>query len=270
MTNTAKTTTSTPAVRICKSTHCTNPIVPTGKRGRPAVYCPSCKPAAAGATNGSTRPWRVDYDGVAAVAKHLGLTLPVYIKGTKGINRLGTYRGTRFGMEIHKSLPPAQKFHLITVAARLTPEQASRVICHEMTHAAQRERDPESGKKYAQEMVKRRCKSNTRSAAAHARYEGMAYEVEARKNEALHDTVASCALANTGWQMKPWDKNPRIIAASKEVGVAIRPGLLTLTAEQPVRMEQAQEAWQQEAEREIARLEGRLPLPTQPVWTLVG
>lgn len=261
---------TTTTTKTCKTPHCTNEIVPSGKPGRPKAYCDACKPAAAGASNGSTRPWRVNDEGIAAVAKHLGLTKPVYVKGTKGISLLGAYHGLRFGLELHKSLPLTDEYHLITVSARLTPEQASRVICHEMTHAAQRERDPESGKKYAKEMAQRRCKSKTRSASAHARYESMAYEVEARKNEALHDTVAACALPNVGWSMRPWDKNPRIVGASKEAGVVIRKGLFSLSENAPERMAAAEVAWSEEAEQEIARLEGRLPLPKHPVWSLVG
>lgn len=254
----------------CLTDTCDNMIVPTGKKGRPPLYCPACKPAAAGAKNGSTRPWRVDDDGVAAIAKHLNLQHPVYIKGSKGISRLGAYHGLRFGMEIHKSLPPLQKYHLVTVSARVTPEQASRTICHEMTHAAQAERDPDFHKKYKKEMVTRRCRSGNRSTSAHARYEAIPYEREAQKNEGLHDTVAVCAAPNTGWSMKVWDKNPRIVGASKHKGVVVRKGLYSLTENAPVRIAAAQEAWENEAEQEVARLEGRLPLPKQPVWTLVG
>lgn len=257
--------------KVCQTTHCKNEIVPTGKRGRPAVYCPACKPAAAGAKNGSTRPWRVDDDGISAVSEHLGLTLPVYIRGSKGVSRLGGYHGVRFGFEIHKSLESIQRYHYITVSSRQTPDQASRAICHEMTHAMQYERDPENFfKNYKKETVARRCRASNRTSAAHARYEAIPYEVEARKNENLHLMVATCAAANVGWSMREWSRNPRIVGASKNAGVVVRKGLYTLTENAPARVEEAQKVWDDKAATEVARLEGRLPLPKQPVWSFIG
>jgi hypothetical protein len=264
----------------CKSPYCDSIIVPTGKRGRPPVYCPDCKPASAGATNGATAPWRVDDEGLARAAEHLGLTKPIHVKRSKGVSLLGTYRQIRNytretdggykSATVHKALPEYVECHVVTVSARLTPDQASRVIWHELTHAAQRERDPESGIKYSREVKNRRC-INKSTPAAHARYESIPYEVEARKNEALHDTVGSIATSNTGWSMGLWQVNPRITAATVH-GVVIQNGLLNLIAGTAERLREAHAAWDETGATELAALEGKMltPLPKTPVWSLVG
>lgn len=285
----------TVTVRICKAPGCTNPaLTRNGRVGRYPKFCAAHKPSSAGATNGKVAPWRISDENIATACEALGITMPVYVKRSKGHNLLGAYKGiksnrlavpakgdpTRLLHGVHASLPEDWEGHVITVSARLTDEQASRTIWHELTHAAQAERDPLFRKKYGREMKKAKCKSAVwGSAKAHARYEAIPYEVEARKNEGCHDTICALALPNKVAKMREWERHSRIVVVANggtayewtdaDSGAFTRGGLDRLTDDAAERIAAAQEAWDNGAAEALTLLENP-PLPKQPVWTLVG
>jgi len=264
--------TTTDTTKTCATDGCTNVIQLTGKRGRPVTKCPDCRDNRQRAKSGNSAPWRLDDDMLAAAVKHFGLVRPVYVRRSKGVRLLGAYKGTRLGCQLNAAAEPVTTYHYITVSARLTDDQASRVLWHELTHAAQAERDPLFHKKYQTALRDSRAKSTQRSGAAHARYESLPWEVEARKNEGLHDTVGSLTLPNTGWTLPVWRKNPRIMVGTTN-GVAVGGDLFRITADAPERVTAAQKAWTEEAQATLAAIEAIRKPNTVPVphpMTMVG
>ena len=197
----------------CKD--CGATIPPTGQRGRPRQWCEDCRPMRA--QTGRAHGWEVDRVALAKACDYLGLTLPVYVKRSNGRRRLGAYHGRSIGALIHRNLIPTQSYHRITVAAVNSPEDASRTLWHELTHAAQAERDQSHGKRYRKWMRYHRANMDG-SAKAHARYMRNPWEVEARYAERLHDEIGPLVVQtgpNSGWYATA--KNAERIAEAAEL-----------------------------------------------------
>jgi hypothetical protein len=113
----------------------------------------------------------------------LGISLPVRVRKTAGKRVAGRHYGIQTANN-------GSRYHYITVAARLTPEQASRTLWHEMTHAAQYEQDPHFTMTYtAQRLI--------------FGYRDCPLEVEAKANEEYHDTEFSLTKGNKRASMAP-------------------------------------------------------------------
>jgi len=160
-------------------------------------YCENCRLTAA--------PWRVDPVNLERAYEVLGLEVSARIRFTKAQNIRGRY----YGMELVKDIRSISEsededeamlsmmYHNIRVIHRLMPEDASRVIWHELTHALQYERDPEGYR----ENYKRECRKAIALAQSHVVSEFEAYlripqETEAKANEHYHDSHFPLTLAN--------------------------------------------------------------------------
>lgn len=116
-------------------------------------YCPDCRDTAA--------PWRPDPWAIARAAALLGITRPVVVRRLPDdgsdydqelrVHRGGAYLGFRVACgngTFVTTLRPTDDMlrdsvgHEIEIAARLTAEDASHVIWHELAHAMQSDRDP--------------------------------------------------------------------------------------------------------------------------------
>lgn len=76
--------------------------------------------------------WRKSLAGLTRARQELGITLPILIKQT---SRIGDQQGIH---SLH--LENGKLHHHIIVKSYLTPEEATEVLWHELTHAAQAER----------------------------------------------------------------------------------------------------------------------------------
>lgn len=177
-------------------------------------YCEDCRDTRA--------PWRVHHDNLDAACKYFDLSTSVVVRRTATRQLLGRYHG----IQIPEDAPQdpeivlqmseqdllaitTRMFHLITASARMTAEAASRTIWHELTHAAQYERDPEFySRQYAKELaIVKRLVAN---GIPHARaYRMISFEIQAKANEDLHYTVYPLAIANKRVNM-PMLKHPHM------------------------------------------------------------
>lgn len=171
---------------------CGERLYPTGERGRPRKYCEHCRPVQV--QQGRPMAWEVDRIALKRACEVLGITSPVHVKRSPGRSLAGAYHGRKLGALVHRHCDPVQSYHCITVSAVLHPNDASRTLWHELTHAAQSERDPAFHKKYDKAEALQRCKSK-QSSAAHRRYKALPWEVEARANSGLHDDVGPLTVA---------------------------------------------------------------------------
>ena len=167
----------------CKD--CGDPLYRTGKRGRARQWCGKCRPEQV--QQGRRMPWEVDRAAVRRACNLLGITGQVYVKRSPGKTLRGRYHGKVLGSELHRLLDPNVKYHYITIAAAASSAAASRTLWHELTHAAQSERDPQMQTKYGR--IARRTGAVGGTDSAHDAYLAIPYEIEARKNSALHDTA---------------------------------------------------------------------------------
>lgn len=170
---------------------CGDRLYRTGERGRPRKYCEHCKPVQV--QRGRPMAWEVDRVALAKACQALGITAPVHVKRSPGRSLNGAYHGKRLGALVHRHCEPTTAYHCITVSAVLHPNDASRTLWHELTHAAQAERDPDFHKKYAAAEKLQRCK--TKKGEAHRRYQALPWEVEARSNSGLHDEIGALTVA---------------------------------------------------------------------------
>lgn len=131
--------------------------------------------------------WKTNDALLEKAIRHFDLRMPVYVRRTNGNRRRGCYHGLFIGSEINRTLPNTLH-HKITVSNRLTPTEASEVLWHELTHAAQRERDPLASVRYRQITPR-----SARGRRAYADYLANPYEVEARASESLHRSIGTLA-----------------------------------------------------------------------------
>lgn len=110
--------------------------------------------------------WGFDLDAIRAAVRELGLREPVQVGCAEYAN------GRWSGMYSHD----ADEGHRVRIGRRLSAEQASRTLWHELAHAAQRERGSTGGTRH----LARRDR---------AAYESDWREVDARAHEANHDRL---------------------------------------------------------------------------------
>ncbi len=127
-------------------------------------------------------PWTLDERAIQEAREFLGITRPVTLKVINHASRtMGEHRVT---------VGPNGVRQTIAIKGWLSPEDASRTLWHELTHAAQTERAlarlPEglSGRETIAHL-KRQPERGYRS----VRYERKPIEVEAREHEAMHDVL---------------------------------------------------------------------------------
>ena len=182
---------------------------------RRSSFCPDCRDTAG--------PWRVDEAALDRARAHLGIDVPVRVRRMKGKALRGRYHGIKLLPEAPRD--PAAiaatpddvlnglMYHHITIALRLTPEFASRALWHELTHAAQYERDPDGYvagyTRQAQQAKAFARRTRTRYAQV---YRGISYETEAKANEGLHADVGPLTLANRRCSL-PRQHHPIVVAA---------------------------------------------------------
>lgn len=161
-------------------------------------YCDDCRDTSA--------PWRVDPDGLARACEHLNITVRVDIRRTATRKLLGRYHGVKIPDDAPRDHAVIDQMtdeeldalmsHYITVSARLTPEAASRTLWHELTHAAQYERDPNYYvEQYTKELQEAKRLANNGFPYNRA-YRMISFEIEAKANEELHYTLCSLTKAN--------------------------------------------------------------------------
>ena len=181
------------------------------------AHCPDCRDTAA--------PWRVDEAALARACAHLGIDVEVRVRRMHGRGLRGRYHGIRLAPEA--PLDPAVfgrmtddelgalMHHRITVATRLTPSVASRVLWHELTHAAQYERDSDAYiEGYAREQRAIRAHCARTGEPWGVAYRRISYEVEATANEGLHDDLHPLTLPNRRCTLKRIPDHPFVVAAT--------------------------------------------------------
>jgi hypothetical protein len=182
-----------------------------------AVHCPDCRDTAA--------PWRVDDAALARACDHLGIKVPVRVRRMPGRGLRGRYHGIRlapdaprdpavFGLLSDAELT-ALMHHQITVATRLTPSVASRVLWHELTHAAQFEHDADGYiEGYARERAAMRAHCARTGEPWGTAYRRISYETEATANEGLHDDRHPLTLPNRRCTLRRIPDHPFVVAAT--------------------------------------------------------
>jgi hypothetical protein len=182
-----------------------------------AVHCPDCRDTAA--------PWRVDEAALARACAHLGIDVQVRVRRMHGRRLRGRYHGIRLAPDaptdpaVIEAMTDdelaAQIHHRITVATRLTPSVASRVLWHELTHAAQYERDPDGyveGYARERDLVRAHC-ARTGEPWGVA-YKRISYETEATANEGLHDDLHPLTLPNRRCTLRRLPDHPFVVGTT--------------------------------------------------------
>ena len=183
-----------------------------------STHCHDCRDTSA--------PWRVDEDALERARILLGMVVPARVRRMKGKALRGRYRGIKLAPEAPRDpnviaatdddALNALMYHNITVAVRLTPEAASRTIWHEMTHAAQYERDPDAyveGYKRENAMAKAiAARTGTHLSRV---YQHISFETEAKANESLHYTRFPLAVANKRCELPHQAGHPFVVAAHR-------------------------------------------------------
>lgn len=108
--------------------------------------------------------WAIDVHAVERACETLGLQRRVVIDVTNGRRYAGLYKGVHQGA------------HRISLAGWQAPTSASRTLWHELTHAMQRERGT--------------LTHNPARSRSSAVYRAHPNEVEAERNEAMHEQLA--------------------------------------------------------------------------------
>ncbi|MGI9116011.1 MAG: hypothetical protein ACR2JV_00030 [Gaiellales bacterium] len=182
---------------------------------RRSTYCPDCRDTGA--------PWRVDEEALDRARAHLGIEVPVRVRRMKGKALRGRYHGIELTPDAPRDLEViatmsdaevnAMMFHKITAAVRLTPELASRALWHELTHAAQYERDPDRylAEYHRESRTAKAIAKRTRTPYARV-YKHISFETEAKANEGLHDDLFPLALENKRCEL-PHARHPLVVAA---------------------------------------------------------
>lgn len=183
---------------------------------RRSRFCPDCRDTAA--------PWRVDDAALARACAHLGFTTPVRVRRMTGRALRGRYHGARLTPDAPRDMAIVERmtdaelnacmYHSITIAARLTPTMASRTLWHELTHAAQYERDPDRYvAEYRREQREARLASRRTGAPYAHTYRLISFETEATANELLHDELFALTLTNRRCTLAPVPDHPFVVAA---------------------------------------------------------
>ena len=149
---------------------------------------------------------------MAKACEMLGIASPVHVKRSPGRSLRGAYHGMKPGRDIHRNCEPDTLYHCVTVSAVLHPADASRTLWHELTHAAQRERDPAFRAKYRAAEKATRCVRKN-STAAHSRYQALPWEVEARANARHHADVPLIVQTGPAERVEDSDALAEIAAA---------------------------------------------------------
>ena len=182
------------------------------------IHCEDCRDTGA--------PWRSDETNIPIAAKHLGINVPVVVRRSATRKLLGRYHGIKLTPDavrdeaLVKTMSDealnASMYHFITVSARLTPEAASRVVWHEMTHVAQYERDPQSYVDgYAKELREAKRIAARTGIPFDRLYRMISFEVEAKANEDNHYAICPLTLTNRRANMptlkKPHSRIARVV-----------------------------------------------------------
>lgn len=157
-------------------------------------------------------PWRLDNDALLRACDELGILLPVRVAQVSDRDDpIGLYHAPR------RDSVDGGLFHPISVVARLTAPAASRSIWHEMTHAAQWESDPDFIDNYNRlnEAAQNVAKQN--GLDYKEIYRLIPYEVEAKANEAYHDSMFPLALPNKRASMRTIRDHHRIVSVKNGV-----------------------------------------------------
>lgn len=175
--------------------------------------CPSCGSAVAGRIKycddcrDTRAPWRINHDNMKTACALLGIDISVRVRRVATRRLLGRYHGVHLtddaplDMEVAAKMTEEQlagfMYHKITIGTRLTPEAASRALWHELTHAKQFQDNPERYvHQYAEELKAARALAASGETSFAEAYRTISFEVEAKANEGLHDTVCSLTHVN--------------------------------------------------------------------------
>jgi hypothetical protein len=183
--------------RECATDGCGEILEPHAGRGRPRKFCDTCRALTAARDGGTVRavgvPWRVDDANVQTAAAEMGVEHPVYVRRSRGVSVRGRYHGFVEVRDIARASRPLfaghAHVHYVTIAARLHPSQASRIIYHEMQHARQAEIIGPDHMRGVYGAALRACRSV--SPTPHVGYLLHPLELEARAAESWHDRLGS-------------------------------------------------------------------------------
>ena len=182
------------------------------------IHCGDCRDTGA--------PWRPDERNILIAAEHLGISVGIVVRRSATRRLLGRYHGIKLTRDAIRDAAVVatmrdedvdkMMFHYITVSARLTPDAASRVLWHEITHAAQYERDPEHyTTRYAKELRDAKRIAARTGIPFERLYRMISFEVEAKANEDNHHSVCALTLANRRASMpalkKPHSRVARVV-----------------------------------------------------------
>lgn len=187
-------------------------------------YCDDCRDTKA--------PWRPHSVNIQRAADHLGITIPIVVRRSATRKLLGRYHGIKLRdghpTDVDTVLAMSDEelnnymFHYITIAARLTVDQASRAIWHELTHAAQYQNIPDYRERYARELRDaKRAAARTGLPLSNV-YRMISFEREASANELNHEKLFSLALANSRANMpdlkRPHQRIERVVNGNVVLG----------------------------------------------------
>lgn len=138
--------------------------------------------------------WEFDLDAIERAGRELGLRLPVGL----AVVEAGGYWQTTDGAHRVKTADRGEHAHGITVRRSVDAERASRILWHELTHAAQAEAHPTGPHRFYREAYA--VHSRARVGAYGGAYRANPFEVEAREAEANHERLPLARPAQKGGQ----------------------------------------------------------------------
>lgn len=161
-------------------------------------YCDDCRDTSA--------PWRVNDQTLSDACAFLGITIPVVIRRSATRKLLGRYHGIKLRDNHPTTIDEIESlsdddlnnfmYHYITVSARLTADQASRVLWHELTHAYQYESIPDYRDQYEREMAQAKVAAARSGVPISKVYKMISFEQQAIANETNHDSMFGLTLQN--------------------------------------------------------------------------
>ncbi len=160
----------------------------------------------------SKNKWNFDQNAIDQAADFLGLKYPVKISGKRGRKgrSTGLYHGLfNYDTARHSFARFDQYTHVITVSRWVSPEHASEIIWHELTHAAQVENfveenagDPEQGHDAFAIAYEEAGGGRINSRKGRKAYNENAFEVEARLAEKNAESKPLVKLTRYGKEIK--------------------------------------------------------------------